>query len=63
VFDGFSSADNNTGWVLWLDVTRQGVQRWHIDEVHQDRQGTPRLARRPMVQPAMPESPALLPSP
>lgn len=54
VFDGFSSADNNTGWVLWLDVTRQGVQRWHIDEVHQDGHGTPHPARR-TVQPEMPE--------
>jgi len=62
VFDGFSSPDNNTGWVLWLDVTRQGVQRWYIDEVHQDRQGTPHPARS-TLQPVMPESPALLPSP
>jgi hypothetical protein len=66
VFDGFSSKDNNTGWVLWLDVTRQGVQHWHIDEVHQDHQGTPHPARR-TVQPEMPEVsgsvPAVAPSP
>ncbi len=42
VFDGFSSADNNTGWVLWLDLTRQGVKAWRIDVAHMDGQGTPR---------------------
>lgn len=41
VFDGFSSPDNNTGWVLWLDVTRQGVQAWRVDVARMDPDGTP----------------------
>jgi len=41
VFDGFSSTENNTGWVLWMDVTRQGVSAWHVEEARIDRQGTP----------------------
>lgn len=41
VFDGFSSPDNNTGWVLWMDVTRQGVRAWHVEDAHIDRNGTP----------------------
>jgi len=45
VFDGFSSPDNNTGWLLWMDVTRSGVQAWHVDVVHQDRQGSPHPAK------------------
>lgn len=45
VFDGFSSADNNTGWVLWLDVTRSGVKTWHVDVAHMDKRGTPWLGK------------------
>jgi len=45
VFDGFSSPDNNTGWLLWMDVGRSGVQAWHVDVVHQDRQGSPHPAK------------------
>jgi hypothetical protein len=56
VFDGFSSPDNNTGWVLWLDVSRSGVQQWRIQEVHQDRHGTPHPLHRATPQPSMPES-------
>jgi poly-gamma-glutamate capsule biosynthesis protein CapA/YwtB (metallophosphatase superfamily) len=41
VFDGFSSPDNNTGWVLWMDVSREGVTAWHVDEAHMDSHGTP----------------------
>jgi Bacterial capsule synthesis protein PGA_cap len=56
VFDGFSSRDNNTGWVLWLEVSRSGVQQWRVQEVHQDRDGTPHPLRQPTPQPPMPES-------
>ncbi len=56
VFDGFSSLDNNTGWMLWLDVSRSGVQQWRIQEVHQDRHGTPHPKRQATPQPPMPES-------
>jgi Bacterial capsule synthesis protein PGA_cap len=63
VFDGFSSRENNTGWVLWLEVSRAGVQQWRVQEVHQDRQGTPHPVRRATPQPPMsaseaPEPPA-----
>ena len=47
VFDGFSSEQNNTGWVLWLDVSRQGVQTWRVEVAHMDRQGTPHPAKEP----------------
>lgn len=41
VFDGFSDPSNNTGWVLHMNVTKQGVQNWRIDAAHMDKQGTP----------------------
>lgn len=41
VFDGFSEPANNTGWVLWLDVAKQGVRAWHVEPVHIDKQGSP----------------------
>jgi poly-gamma-glutamate capsule biosynthesis protein CapA/YwtB (metallophosphatase superfamily) len=41
VFDGFSSIDNNTGWVLWMDVTKQGVKTWRVERARMDKQGTP----------------------
>jgi poly-gamma-glutamate capsule biosynthesis protein CapA/YwtB (metallophosphatase superfamily) len=44
VFDGFSSVDNNTGWVLWMDVTKQGVTAWHVERARIDKQGTPHPA-------------------
>lgn len=51
VFDGFSSIDNNTGWVLWMDVTRQGVQTWRTESVTMDKHGSPhpQLAAKPAV--------------
>lgn len=45
VFDGFSSADNNTGWLLWLDLSRRGVVAWRVETVHMDQVGTPRPGR------------------
>lgn len=41
IFDGFSSIENNTGWVLWMDVTIQGVTSWRVELAHIDQQGTP----------------------
>lgn len=41
VFDGFSHIDNNTGWVLWMDVTKQGVTHWRVERARMDRRGTP----------------------
>lgn len=41
VFDGFSSASNNTGWLLKLNVDKHGVRsfRTHIGQI--DREGIP----------------------
>ncbi len=46
VFDGFSAAVNNTGAILWLDITVRGVKHWHISTVRIDREGTPHPARQ-----------------
>ena len=46
VFDGFSAAVNNTGAILWLDITARGVKHWHISTVRIDREGTPHPARQ-----------------
>jgi len=41
VFDGFSSLDNRTGWMLFMTVGREGVRQWHTEAVHTDVDGTP----------------------
>lgn len=41
VFDGFSSPLNNTGWLLELDLTRQGVVSWKVRRALIDKQGSP----------------------
>ena len=41
VFDGFSDPDNNTGWLLWLQASREGVLRWHVEVARIDRRGVP----------------------
>ncbi len=41
VFDGFDDLDNNTGWVLRLEVGRDGVRRASRAVVQMDRDGTP----------------------
>ncbi|RZL12027.1 MAG: CapA family protein [Rubrivivax sp.] len=41
VFDGFDDLDNNTGWVLRLEVGRDGVQRASRAVAQMDRNGTP----------------------
>lgn len=45
VFDGFSEPANNTGWVLWLDVTQHGVTAWRVEPVRIDAQGSPHPTR------------------
>ncbi len=45
VFDGFDNPDNNTGAVLWMDVTRQGVSNWRMQTATIDRNGTPHPGR------------------
>ena len=45
VFDGFDNPDNNTGAVLWMDVTKQGVSNWRMQTAIIDRNGTPHPGR------------------
>ena len=45
VFDGFSSVDNNTGWLLRLELDRQGVRAWRTTVAHIGREGIPVPAR------------------
>ncbi|ANH70288.1 poly-gamma-glutamate biosynthesis protein [Mitsuaria sp. 7] len=45
VFDGFKDADNNTGSILWMTVTADGVKDWHLQEVHIDAAGRPHAGR------------------
>ncbi|HTJ96277.1 MAG TPA: CapA family protein, partial [Rhodocyclaceae bacterium] len=45
VFDGFSDVDNNTGWLLRLEVDRQGVRRWRTFIAKMDAQGIPHPSR------------------
>lgn len=47
VFDGFTDADNNTGWLLRLELDRQGVRRWQTIVARIDRQGIPHPAPAP----------------
>jgi len=46
LFDGFTDARNNTGWLLRMDLNRQGVTQWRIDEARIDREGVPHPAHR-----------------
>lgn len=41
VFDGFSDEDNNTGWLLRLELDKEGVRRWRTFVAHIDRRGIP----------------------
>jgi hypothetical protein len=41
LFDGFTDEDNNTGWLLRLELDRQGVHRWRTYVAHIDKQGIP----------------------
>ena len=42
VFDGFKSLPTTTGWMLQLDVDRNGARGWRIFEARLDQHGTPR---------------------
>lgn len=46
VFDGFSDRDTTTGWLLRLEVDRQGARRWRTFVARIDRHGTPHPAAR-----------------
>lgn len=41
VFDGFSSVENNTGWLLRMEFDRQGARSWRIETAHIDKLGIP----------------------
>jgi poly-gamma-glutamate capsule biosynthesis protein CapA/YwtB (metallophosphatase superfamily) len=45
VFDGFSSKENNTGWLLRMEFDRQGVRNWRIDTAHINKLGIPHPAK------------------
>jgi len=67
VFDGFSDADNNTGSILWMTVTANGVSDWKLQSVHIDPSGAPKAEPAEAARPARriaanePARPALLP--
>ncbi len=46
VFDGFDSVPTTTGWLLQMDVAREGVISWKANAVRIDSKGTPRLKHR-----------------
>jgi poly-gamma-glutamate capsule biosynthesis protein CapA/YwtB (metallophosphatase superfamily) len=43
VFDGFDSLPTTTGWLVQMDVSRDGVLAWKAHAARLNRQGTPRL--------------------
>jgi poly-gamma-glutamate capsule biosynthesis protein CapA/YwtB (metallophosphatase superfamily) len=45
VFDGFSSKENNTGWLLRMEFDRQGARNWRIETAHIDKIGFPHPAK------------------
>ena len=44
LFDGFSDKDSNTGWLLRMEVDRQGVRAWRTLAARMDREGIPHPA-------------------
>lgn len=44
LFDGFSNAESNTGWILHMDLDRQGVRSWRTESTRIDKEGTPHPA-------------------
>jgi poly-gamma-glutamate synthesis protein (capsule biosynthesis protein) len=46
LFDGFSDADNNTGWLLKMELNRQGVTQWRTHVARIDKEGIPHPARQ-----------------
>ena len=41
VFDGFSDDANNTGWILRMELNREGVLGWRTLPIHIDHEGVP----------------------
>lgn len=41
LFDSFSDVANNTGWVVRMELDRQGVRLWRTFSTRIDREGTP----------------------
>ena len=41
LFDSFTSEDNNTGWLLHMEVGREGVRHWRTHIARIDREGIP----------------------
>ncbi len=52
VFDGFSDPDNNTGSILWMTVSANGVNSWELQSVHIDASGTPHVRHSTALQAA-----------
>lgn len=46
LFDSFTSEDNNTGWLLHMEVGREGVRHWRTHIARIDREGIPHPDRR-----------------
>jgi poly-gamma-glutamate synthesis protein (capsule biosynthesis protein) len=46
LFNGFTEAATNTGWLLRLEVDPQGVRRWQSVVAHIDRKGVPHPGAR-----------------
>jgi poly-gamma-glutamate capsule biosynthesis protein CapA/YwtB (metallophosphatase superfamily) len=44
LFDSFTDAANNTGWVLRMELDRQGVRAWRTSSTRIDHEGTPHPA-------------------
>ena len=44
LFDGFSDAANNTGWILRMELDRQGARAWRTYSTHIDGEGVPHPA-------------------
>ena len=47
VFDGFKPGPGREGWLLHLNLDRQGVRDWHVRTADIDADGTPRPSARP----------------
>jgi poly-gamma-glutamate synthesis protein (capsule biosynthesis protein) len=46
VFEGFDNPVNNTGLVLTLNISKQGVQHWDVVQAHIDKRGVPKRGQR-----------------
>lgn len=46
VFEGFPDKVNNVGWVVRLQLDRQGVKEWQAHQVRIDKQGLPHAGKK-----------------